>query len=182
MQPDLCREYVAEVMRFRRALNLTSVSDPEAFDRRFIRPSLALARYMPDRGRLLDIGSGMGIPGVPLLLACPSLYGVLVERRKKRTEFLRHLIRRLGLAAEAVDADVRDLDSLRVDVCVARAVTREAELLTMCAPHMIEGGIAVLPVPKAAPKAKVPGWSLQDETLLDAFDGDGQLIRCYRYG
>ncbi len=179
-----CSAYVDEVMKFRRALNLTSVSDPAVFRRRFIEPSLALASFMPEAGRLLDIGSGMGVPGIPLLMACRGLHGVLVERRKKRTEFLRHLIRTLGLDAEAIDADIRALDSLRVDICVARAVTEEGALLRMCAPHMVDGGVAVLPVPSSAMPADINGWRLDGETRIPSGseNADGQLVRCYRYG
>jgi len=178
-----CSAYVAEVLKFRRALNLTSIADADLFEQRFINPSLALVASMPERGRLLDIGSGMGVPGIPLLLALPGLQGVLVERRKKRTEFLRHVIRTLGLNAAAYDADIRALDPLQVDVCVARAVTDEAGLLRMCAPHMVAGGRAVLPVPRESKAVVLDGWELKEEqriaTGVEA--GDEQLVRCYRY-
>lgn len=182
MSIDLCRDYVDEVMRFRKALNLTSVADPQAFEQRFIRPSLALAEFLPQQGRLLDIGSGMGIPGIPLLVARRSLDGVLVERRKKRAEFLRHVIRKLKLRAEAIDADVRDLPPLQANVCVARAVTKEVDLLQMCAPHMAKGGLAVLPVPLRAEPVQVSGWNLLSEKRVELLTGDEQLVRCYRYG
>jgi len=180
MQDSPCAAYVAEVLKFRKALNLTSISDAKVFEERFIQPSLALAEWLPEKGRLLDVGSGMGVPGIPLLIIKPGLEGILVERRKKRTEFLRHVIRKLGLNATAVDADIRDLDPLSVDICVARAVTDEAVLLEMCAPHMAEGGMAVLPVPRAAAPAKVVNWILESEKIISS--GDGQRIRCYRYG
>ena len=68
-----CKPYIDEVMKFRRALNLTSISDPELFHARFIEPSLALSEWLPEEGRMLDIGSGMGVPGIPLLMARPGL-------------------------------------------------------------------------------------------------------------
>ena len=175
--------YIQEVMKFRRALNLTAVADPEVFRSRFIEPSLALAAWLPSSGRLLDIGSGMGIPGVPLLIAQPGLVGILVERRKKRAEFLRHLIRKLHLNAEVYDADINDLPPLNVDACVARAVADEAELLRMCSPHVRAGSVALLPVPAARKPAAIEGWQLVEER--DAhISGDGagvQRIRCYRF-
>ncbi|HKI62209.1 MAG TPA: RsmG family class I SAM-dependent methyltransferase [Mariprofundaceae bacterium] len=175
-----CAAYVDEVLKFRKALNLTSISNAEVFEKRFIKPSIALAEWLPETGRMLDIGSGMGIPGIPLLIKRPGLQGVLVERRVKRTEFLRHVIRQLGLNAVALNADVRKLDPLSVDVCVARAVTDESGLLAMCAPHMVVGGCAVLPVPMAASKAIARNWTLESESMISS--GDEQLIRCYRYG
>lgn len=176
--------YVDEVMKFRRALNLTSVDDLELFYARFIAPTLRLKLLLPDQGRLLDVGSGMGVPGVPLLLALPGLMGVLVERRKKRAEFLRHLVRKLSLQAEVYDADVNRLPPLHVDVCVARAVTAESDLLKMFAPHCNPGAIAVLPVPSHAETVAQAGWETGRTVHLPAaIDGDAeQQIHCYHYG
>lgn len=184
MKAESCAAYVAEVMKFRKALNLTSVGDAEVFAARFIRPSLALSQWLPRQGRLLDIGSGMGVPGIPLLIQHPTLEGVLVERRKKRTEFLRHVIRTLGLNAVAYDADIREIPPLGVDVCVARAVTDQAELLSMCTPHMRQHGVAVLPVPRASCAVEVSGWVLASQRFIagSSESGDEQLVRCYRYG
>ncbi|ATX83110.1 16S rRNA (guanine(527)-N(7))-methyltransferase RsmG [Mariprofundus ferrinatatus] len=177
-----CDAYVQEVMKFRRALNLTSISDPALFNAQFIEPSLALAEWLPHEGRMLDIGSGMGVPGIPLIIELPGLVGVLVERRKKRAEFLRHVVRKLHLNAEVYDADVNDLPSLKIDVCVARAVTDEAGLLNMCTPHVNANATAVFPVPVSRQPAAVEGWRLEGEHNLNIAGGDGiQRIRCYRY-
>ncbi|HXH72621.1 MAG TPA: RsmG family class I SAM-dependent methyltransferase [Mariprofundaceae bacterium] len=176
---DRQHQYVAEVMRFRKALNLTSISDPQLFIKQFILPSLALGQWLPDSGRLLDIGSGMGIPGIPLLISKPALQGVLVERRKKRAEFLRHVVRKMSLNAVIFDDDINDLDHLGIDACVARAVTEQEELLTMCGRHANIGAIAVLPVPSNSKPVSIKEWRLENERRLNEF-GD-QLVRCYRF-
>jgi len=64
--------------------------------------SLAGARFLPESGRLLDVGSGNGFPAVPLLLARPGLRGVLLEPRERRWAFLKEAVRELS-----VDAEVR---------------------------------------------------------------------------
>jgi len=171
-------EYAREVLRFRKALNLTSISDEQVFMTRFVLPSVALVEWMPQKGRLLDVGSGMGVPGIPLLIARPSLHGVLVERRKKRAEFLRHVVRKLGLSAEVHDADINDLPDLGVDIVVARAVTRADDLLAMCRRHTCVGGTAVLPVPRDSVSAITEGWHLESESHVDAVEA--QAVHCYR--
>ena len=171
--------YTREVLRFRKALNLTSISDTGEFDRRFVQPSIALTGWMPERGRLLDIGSGMGVPGIPLLIAKPHLQGVLVERRKKRAEFLRHLGRVLDLNVEVYDADINDLPSLSVDVCVARAVTNVKGLLDMCSPHVSSKAIAVFPVPREQAPVNVDGWALNGQGDVDAIEE--QQVQCYSW-
>ncbi len=185
--PDRMEAYVGEVMRFRRALNLTSVRDPKAFHERFIAPSLAMAEWLRSagkaRGRLLDVGSGMGVPGVPLLIALPELHGVLVERRMKRAEFLRHVARRLKIHADVHAADVQALPHLGVDVCVARAVTDQRRLLGMFARHARADAVAVLPVPRESRPLEVASfdegeWRCLGEDVVRA--GDEQVI--LRYG
>ncbi|MDQ6969739.1 MAG: class I SAM-dependent methyltransferase [Mariprofundus sp.] len=180
---DLCDAYVREVLKFRLALNLTSISDAELFYTRFIRPSLAMVEWLPEQGRVLDVGSGMGVPGVPILIAKAGLTGVLVERRKKRAEFLRHVVRKLQLHAEVYDADIMDLPRLNIDVCIARAVADEAQLLNMFSRHVNDGAIAVLPVPRSHAPVSVDGWVLSAEHSVRVGDWDdaNQLIRCYRY-
>jgi 16S rRNA (guanine(527)-N(7))-methyltransferase RsmG len=183
MNPDLCRSYVEEVLKFRKALNLTSISDIDVFNARFILPSLTMAKMIPEQGRMLDIGSGMGIPGIPLLIAKPSLTGVLVERRKKRAEFLRHVVRKLGLSAEVYDADINALPPLNVDICIARAVADEKLLLEMCNRHVNSGAIAVFPVPRSHASVDVDGWAVSGEYAIGVGDAEDntQIIRCYQH-
>jgi len=183
MQTNLINTYVDEVLKFRKALNLTSISDAGLFKDRFIQPSLVMGQWMPESGRMLDIGSGMGVPGIPLLISKPLLTGVLVERRKKRAEFLRHIVRKLKLQAEVYDADICSLPSLHVDVCVARAVADERQLLKMCSAHVNHGAVAVFPVPQKQHLAHVDGWKILDQhsIRIGASENNIQSVRCYQY-
>jgi len=171
--------YTYEVLRFRKALNLTSISQADIFEQRFIQPSVALSQWIPDEGRILDIGSGMGVPGIPLLIAKPKLHGVLVERRKKRAEFLRHLGRSFNLNLEVHDADINDLPSLKVDICVARAVTNITGLLTMCSRHVNHGATAIFPVPRDQPSVCLEDWELSGIHDVNAIES--QQIQSYTW-
>jgi len=179
MSQEHLNAYTQEVLKFRKALNLTSISQPYIFDERFIQPSVALARWMPDEGRLLDIGSGMGVPGIPLLMVKENLHGVLVERRKKRAEFLRHLGRKFSLKLDVYDADINDLPHLSIDVCVARAVTNIEGLLAMCSRHVNKDAIAIFPVPREQAVVQVKGWKIEAVHDVDAVES--QQIQCYRW-
>jgi len=170
--------YCDEVMKFRKVLNLTSVKDPGLFYKTFTKPSIALSKWIDDGDIVLDIGSGMGVPGIPLLIHNENIQGILVERRKKRTEFIRHVIRKLKLNAVAYDADINDLEPLGATVCVARAVSEVLLLLNMCDQHIIDGGKAVLPVPDEAVLPDVDGWFLSE----DYRPKNMQRIVCYIKG
>ncbi len=169
--------YAKEVARFARALNLTGARTPEAFLTRLARPSLALLRWMPAQGKLLDVGSGNGIPGVPLLLARPGLSGVFVERRAKRAEFLRHLVRTLALRAEVIAADIAHVLPIGADVLVARAVGPEAHLLAWGARHLQPSGRAVLVVPSTQEPQAQPEWRLVEDVRVE-----GMRVRVWQRG
>jgi len=163
MLNPLQEAYCAEVMKFRKVLNLTSVREPQVFHKTFIEPLVFLSRWIDSGDVILDIGSGMGIPGIPLVIHRSDIRGILVERRKKRTEFIRHVIRKLQLNAVAYDADIYDLPPLAATVCVARAVSEVRNLLQMCDKHIVCGGRAVLPVPDEAKLPEVEGWCLKED-------------------
>jgi len=168
--------YCDEVLRFRKVLNLTSVKELSVFYETFITSSLALNPWIKDGDILLDVGSGMGVPGIPLLIHRPDIKGILVERRKKRAEFLRHVVRKLKLNADVYDADINDLPPLFATICTARAVSEVKTLIGMCDKHMVLSARAVLPVPDNRPIPLVDGWALVD----DVSQSNTQRIVCLK--
>ncbi|MDZ7829118.1 MAG: 16S rRNA (guanine(527)-N(7))-methyltransferase RsmG [Halofilum sp. (in: g-proteobacteria)] len=94
--------YRDELARWGRVHNLTSVLDPERMVPVHLLDSLALLPLL--RGeRIADVGSGGGLPGVPLAIAGPGLQVTLIEPRTKRAVFLAHVARRLGLGNVIVE-------------------------------------------------------------------------------
>lgn len=178
---DPMQTYVEEVMFFSKALNLTSIHEPQRFYDSFIKPSIALAELLPQQGRLLDVGSGMGVPGIPILIAKPNLQGVLVERRKKRAEFLKHISRKLHMNIEVHAQDINKIKHLNVQICVARAVSKPDVLLDMFAPHCSAHALAVFPVAEEAEAVHKKHWTFEQEHLVMS-GSQPQRIHQYRYG
>jgi len=89
--------YRALLKRWARAADLIG---PGSSVDALIRDSLAACPWFATPGRFLDVGSGAGVPAVPLLLGCPGWTGVLLEPRERRWAFLCEVVRELGLAAE----------------------------------------------------------------------------------
>lgn len=98
---------------------------------RHIADALSAGPLLASDGRLLDVGSGAGLPGVPLLVAHPGWRGVLLEPRQKRWAFLRLVIRELGLGAEAHRVRYQDYsdEGGTFDAVVARALGGHEQLL-----------------------------------------------------
>ncbi len=119
--------------------NLVRFHGREELVARHLLPALVARPLLAESGRLLDVGSGAGLPGVPLLATCLGWQGVLLEPRVKRWAFLRTVVRELDLPAEAVRARYQELKEDRgcFDVIAVRALGHMAELLAW-ARHRLE--------------------------------------------
>ncbi len=159
-----------------RDVNLTGAKSPEALAPHLI-DALSLA---PDvRGPLIDIGTGGGLPGIPLALAT-GVRVTLVDAVKKKVVFLQHALHELGLEGEAIDgrAEVLGQDPVyreRFLTATARAVASAPTVAELTVPFLSVGGRALLQRGALDDRerdavrdaALVLGASLVDERLLD---------------
>jgi 16S rRNA (guanine527-N7)-methyltransferase len=112
---------------------------------RHILEALAASPLLGSHGRLLDVGSGAGLPGIPLLVACAGWQGLLLEPRQKRWAFLKLVIRELGLEAEVRRVRYQDLqEEGLVDLITCRALGGYHELLAWAGNRLCPGGQVVL--------------------------------------
>ncbi len=100
-QIDQFQTYYAELAEWNQRINLTSIVDYEEVQVKHFLDSLtvciATGRPLPSGGRLIDVGAGAGLPGIPLKIAFPDLRVSLLESTGKKTEFLRFITDKLGL-------------------------------------------------------------------------------------
>jgi len=89
--------YLSLMLRWNQKMNLTSITKPPEVVERHFWEAWAAYPFLLDKGPLLDLGSGAGFPGVPLAILRPDLETVLLERRERRTVFLRETLRVCGL-------------------------------------------------------------------------------------
>lgn len=97
-QAGLFAAHAREIIRWNRRINLTAVTDPLEVAVKHYIDSIAAAPFIRPGASLLDTGSGGGFPGIPLKIVQPSLRVTLLEARRKRVNFLRHMIRSLALS------------------------------------------------------------------------------------
>lgn len=114
---------------------------PILWDRHLLN-SAAIAQFLPDAGRLIDVGSGAGLPGIVLAAMRPELEVVLVEPMERRTDWLSEVVDRLGLTNVVVQrARAEDLHGqILADVVTARAVAPLDRLCRWTLPLLVRGG------------------------------------------
>ena len=138
----LLLEYLDRLYAWNASAGLTSVERADAA-RLHLLDSLSVARFLPANGSLVDLGSGAGLPGLPVAVALPSASVTLVETKRKKVSFLTETIRELGIAnCEIAHADARTLAPAgRVfDVVMARAFLPPAELVAVGSQLVGAGG------------------------------------------
>jgi 16S rRNA (guanine527-N7)-methyltransferase len=97
------QQYIRILLVWNEKVNLTSIRDPlEILYRHFCESMYAAATVPIENGRLADVGSGGGFPGLPIKIMCPNLRVFLVESNLKKATFLAEVIRELGLTDSQV--------------------------------------------------------------------------------
>lgn len=108
---------------------------------RHILNSIALESLIPEGCRVADVGSGAGLPGIPLAILRPDLEMILIEPMLRRSNFLTEALDELGLddRVTVVRGRAEDAD-LHVDVVVSRAVAKLATLINWTADLIVDSG------------------------------------------
>lgn len=139
--------YAAELVKWNRKVNLTAITKYNEIAIKHFVDSLALAPYITAGDRLLDIGSGAGLPIIPLKIINPETIMVSVDAVAKKIHFQRHVIRILGLQnIEAIHTRIEDLQKTHrhsFSVITSRAFTRLDRFVSLAAPLLAEGGILI---------------------------------------
>lgn len=152
--------HATELLRWNRRINLTRITDPIEMAIRHFLDSIAASPLIPGHARVLDVGAGGGFPGIPLKLLRPSLRVTLIEASRKKTHFLKHIARTLGLDhTEALHCRAEEMAHetgyrAGFDVVVSRALTSVARMAELASPLLTPGGIAL--VWKTAEQAAQP--------------------------
>lgn len=155
---DKLAAYVELLQKWNQAFNLTAVRDPAEMVTRHILDSLAVAPFLPpgSRGSLLDVGTGPGLPGIPLALLDPDRPVTLLDSDIKKTRFCRQAVLALGL--ENVDVvHARDKDYLpaqRFANVISRAFASLADFVAGTR-HLVAEGGSLLAMKGAYPEKEV---------------------------
>ncbi|WP_233198663.1 MULTISPECIES: 16S rRNA (guanine(527)-N(7))-methyltransferase RsmG [Luteimonas] len=157
--------YLALLARWNRTYNLTAIRDPHDMVVRHLLDSLAMVPFVTDVPTLADLGTGPGLPGIPLAIALPSLRVTLVESNGKKARFLREAVRTLTLAnAEVAEARIEAVDRPGAFAAItARALATLPDILA-AGGHLLAADGRLLAMKGVRPDDEIAalpaGWSV----------------------
>jgi 16S rRNA (guanine527-N7)-methyltransferase len=134
-------EFGKLLLHWNRAFNLISRKDQDRLYHRHLLDSLSLVPWMAGT-RIMDLGTGAGLPGIPLAIACPHRGFTLVDRNERKIRFVRQVCRQLDVPnVEALSGDVTVVAAAAsYDVVVTRAVAAAAEAWRLACAAIAPGG------------------------------------------
>lgn len=155
LRPDLSsaqlamfETYYAMLADWNTRLNLTTIISPEDVAKKHFLDSFAAAPYLKNGASIMDVGTGAGFPGIPLLILRPDLTLTLMDSQQKKLVFLDAVLKELKLSAECVHARAEDAGQNpryreQFDAALTRAVSGLPVLCELTLPLVKVGGISI---------------------------------------
>lgn len=156
-QRDQLLAYLQLLITWNRAYNLTAIRDPAEMVKLHLLDSLTVLPHIQGK-RLIDVGTGAGLPGIPLAIMCPDRHFTLLDSNGKRTRFLFQARCELGLAnVSEIQSRVEEHRPDRgYDAVLSRAFTSVADMVNKCAHLLTTDGLFL------AMKGKFPQSELSE--------------------
>lgn len=143
--------YLTELKKWNKAYNLTGLEKDEDIIVKHFLDSLLYLKAMPGGEiKVADIGSGAGFPGIPIKIIRPEIEMYLIEPSRKKSVFLRHIIRELKLKKiEVIEKRIEETKGIQelplsVDVAVTRALFSIKDFIKKVSHIVKQGGILIL--------------------------------------
>lgn len=147
---DRFDQYADYLVNWNRHINLTAITEPDEIVIKHFVDSLSILKYVKiDKGQsLIDVGSGAGFPGMPLLIANPELNVTFVDSIRKKLVFIKDVLHNTGMIAETKHTRVEELGKSnefreKFDFATARAVAQLNVLCEYCLPLVKIGGLFI---------------------------------------
>lgn len=182
-QMEQCQTYLRLLLEWNQKINLTAITEEREIAVKHFLDALAGGQYVPwpAKGRVLDLGSGAGFPGLVLKIWRPEYEFLLVDAVQKKVNFLDRVIEELGLKGiaavhgRAEEMGRREEHRERYDLVVARAVAALPTLAEFCLPLVSVGGCFCAFKGPQVEEELAPG-----EEALRLLGGQVEVVHRYR--
>ncbi|MGJ8682281.1 16S rRNA (guanine(527)-N(7))-methyltransferase RsmG [Paraglaciecola sp.] len=176
-------QYVLMMHKWNKAYNLTSVRDPQEMIIKHIVDSIVVAPYL-DKTQYIDVGTGPGLPGIPLAIMCPDKHFVLLDSLGKRVRFMKQVAFDLKIQnIQPVQSRVEEFTpEVKLDGVLSRAFASLKDMLHWCQ-HLVDSQGTFLALKGQLPVEEIKqlptGFSVQETIKLDVpnLDGERHIVK-----
>ena len=173
---DRLAAYLELIAKWNRVTNLTAMPDPEQAVALHLMDSLSVHPFVTGR-RILDVGSGAGLPGIPLALLMPDKDFILLDSNGKKTRFMTQAVMTLQLENVTVlQQRIEDCTEM-FDQVISRAFASLADFRRLCLPRLSPGGsLLAMAGPTGAAQVGSPGQATVHPLSVPGLDRQRYLI------
>jgi 16S rRNA (guanine527-N7)-methyltransferase len=170
-QIKLARAYAHKLAQDSDELGLLGPRELDKIWSRHILNSAVVAELVRPGELVADVGSGAGLPGIPMAIAAPETSFVLIEPMDRRASWLQEVVEELDLEnVEVVRARAEEVEGADFDVVTARAVAALDKLLRLCVPLLKPGGRVIALKGSKAPEEILEAKRLQKKLKIESFE------------
>ena len=170
-QIKLARAYVHKLAQESDQLGLLGPRELDKIWSRHVLNSAVVAELVQPGELVADVGSGAGLPGIPMAIAAPETDFVLIEPMDRRASWLQEVVDELDLQnVEVVRARAEEVEGGQFEVVTARAVAALDKLLRLCVPLLKPGGKVIALKGSKAPEEILEAKKLQKKLKIEGFE------------
>ena len=170
-QIKLARAYVHKLAQDSDQLGLMGPRELDKIWSRHVLNSAVVAELVQPGELVADVGSGAGLPGIPMAIAAPETDFVLIEPMDRRASWLQEVVDELDLQnVEVVRARAEEVEGGQFEVVTARAVAALDKLLRLCVPLLKPGGKVIALKGSKAPEEILEAKKLQKKLKIEGFE------------
>ncbi len=182
-QKVLLIRYVLLMHKWNKAYNLTSVREPEQMVIKHLVDSIVVAPMLT-QSQYIDVGTGPGLPGIPLAIMCPDKHFILLDSLGKRVRFMKQVAYELKLQnIQPVQSRVEDFHpEVKIDGVLSRAFASLKDMLHWCQ-HLVDSQGVFLALKGQVPTDELhalpSGFTLQETIKLDVpgLEGERHIVK-----